>query len=62
MGAPTISSLVLTCSILVMPDVCQELITFGVEVVLPIQRNLRVSNSMPWTPIACDAIMLVMIA
>jgi hypothetical protein len=28
-----------------MPVVCHELITFGVSVVLPTQKNLRVSNS-----------------
>ena len=43
------------------PEVCQALVTFGVEVVLPIQENLRASNLMPGTPTACLFIMFAMI-
>ncbi len=39
----------------------QETITFGVLVVLPIQKNLRVSNLMPGMAIAWLAIMFDMI-
>ena len=60
-GAPRMSSRVLACSIVVTPLVCQELVTFGVLVVLPTQKNLRVSNCTPCVPTACAAIMLVMI-
>ena len=45
-----------------MPVVYQELITFGVSVVLPIQKNLRVSNSTLAPPSACKADMPCMIA
>ena len=46
---------------LVIPLVYQELVTLGELVVLPTQRNLRVSNCAAWVPIACAAIILVMI-
>ena len=60
MGAPTISSRCLTCSMRVTPDVYQELVTFGVDVVLPIHENFRASNLTPDTPTACLFIMLAM--
>ena len=42
----------MTSWIVRMPVVCQEMIVFGVSVVLPIQKNLRVSNSTPAPPSA----------
>src|SRR5205085_639461 len=43
------------------PVLYQELVTFGVLVVLPTQKNLRMSNSTPWAPTAWADIMLDMI-
>ena len=60
-GAPTMSCCAFTCSIEVMPLLYQATVTLGVEVVFPIQENLRVSNCTPGDPIACDDIMFDMI-
>jgi hypothetical protein len=44
------------------PVACQDTSVFGVFVVFPIQKNLRVSNSMPWLPSACALDMFCMMA